>query len=287
MHFKEVNGILLPNNGMNISRGCIHGCIYCDSRSKCYDMKHSFDDVEIKINAPKLLETKLKSKRKKCMITTGSMSDPYMNIPESLAITRKCLEVIAKYKFGLAILTKSNLILNDLNLLKEINKIKCVVTTTLTTFDESLCKKIEPNVSTTKERFEMLKIMRDNGIKTIVWLCPILPFINDTIENIVGILDYCIEAEVYGIINYGMGLTLRDGNREYFYEQLDKHFTGLKEKYMKIYRNDYKITSPNHKELMAIFYKKCKENGIIYDANEIFRYLQTLEENEIKQLDIF
>ncbi|MCL2040303.1 MAG: radical SAM protein [Bacteroidetes bacterium] len=286
MHFQETKGILSNNNGMNLSRGCIHGCIYCDSRSKCYDIKHKFEDVEIKINAPILLEQKLKSKRKKCMIVTGAMSDPYMDIAENLNVTRNCLEIIAKYKFGLSILTKSNLILKDLDLLKEINKAKCIVQTTLTTFDEDLCKIIEPNVSTTKERVEMLKIMKCNGIKTIVWLCPILPFINDSVENIKGLLDCCIDANVYGIICFGMGMTLREGNREYFYKQLDKYFPNLKEKYIKVYRNDYAINSPNNKELMNLFRKTCTTNKIICDKNMIFKFLNDLHENN-KQLIMF
>ncbi|GHV20745.1 radical SAM protein [Spirochaetia bacterium] len=228
MHLAKVSGILSSKNGMNISKGCIHGCIYCDARSKCYNMRHDFEDVEIKINAPQLLEQKLKSKRRKCMIGTGAMSDPYIPIKENLHTTRACLDVIEKYGFGLAILTKSNLILNDLDLLKKINnKAKCIVEITLTTYDEQLCKIIEPNVSTTKERFEVLKIMRDNGIQTIVWLSPILPFINDTEKNIKNILYYCIEAKVYGIICFEMGLTLREGDREYFYKNLDKHFSGI------------------------------------------------------------
>jgi DNA repair photolyase len=162
MHLQTVKGILSAKNGMNISRGCIHGCIYCDARSKCYNMQHDFEDVEIKINAPQLLEQKLKSKRKKCMIGTGAMSDPYIPIKENLQTIRTCLEIIEKYEFGLAILTKSNLILDDLDLLCKINsKAKCIVEMTLTTYDEQLCKIIEPNVSTTKERFEVLKTLRD------------------------------------------------------------------------------------------------------------------------------
>src|SRR5690554_6907994 len=156
------------------------------------------------------------------MIGTGAMTDPYIPLERQLKNTRKCLEKIDKYGFGLAIQTKSKLILRDLDLLKSINeKSKCVVEMTLTTYDETLCKKIEPNVSTTRERFKVLKKMRDNGIPTVVWLCPILPFINDTEENIRGILDYCTEAQVKAILCFNMGLTLRDGNREYFYQNLE------------------------------------------------------------------
>lgn len=289
MHFKEAKAILSPQNGMNIYRGCTHGCIYCDSRSKCYNMEHDFEDIEVKINAPELLEDVLKRKRKKCMIGTGSMCDPYMHIETELNHTRKCLEIIDKYGFGFTIITKSNRIVRDLDLLKSINEeSKCVVQMTLTTYDEDLCKIIEPNVSTTKERFETLKIMRDNGIPTVVWLDPILPFINDTEDNLRGVLSYCIEAKIYGIICFGMGLTLRDGNREYFYKKLDEHFPGLKQKYQKKYGYSYEVTSDNNDKLMNIFYSECKKHGILCDNDEIFRYLHTYEEKkQTEQLSLF
>jgi DNA repair photolyase len=278
MHFREVKGILSASNGMNLSRGCIHGCIYCDSRSKCYNMEHDFEDVEIKSNAPELLEDRLKRKRKKCMVSTGAMSDPYMSLPESLAITRACLEIIEKMGFGLAIQTKSNLILRDLYLLKRINKnAKCVVQITLTTFDEKLCKIVEPNVSTTRERFEVLKIFHDNNIPAVVWLCPILPFINDTEENLLGILNYCIEAKVYGILCFGMGLTLREGDREYYYKKLDVHFPGLREKYIREYGNNYELFSGNNRRLIEIFEKTCKAHNIVGSRDELFKYMRTLE----------
>jgi len=291
MHFKPAKGILSSKNGMNLCRGCVHGCIYCDSRSRCYNMDHDFEDVEIKINAPELLEEKLKSKRKKCVIGTGAMSDPYIPIEESLKITRACLEIIERYGFGLAIQTKSNLILRDLELLKSINrKAKCVVEITLTTFNESLCKIVEPNVCTSRERFETLKILRDNGIKTVVWLCPLLPFINDTAENLRGILGYCVEAEVYGILCYGMGMTLREGDREYYYKMLDRHFPGLREKYEKKYGNSYEITSGNNRELMAIYFETCRENDIACDNEKIFEFMYDLEEKNNTgqaELDLF
>lgn len=289
MHFKEVKGILSPHNGMNLSRGCIHGCIYCDSRSKCYQIEHDFEDVEIKINAPLLLEQKLKSKRKKCVIGTGAMSDPYMPIKENLQHTRICFEIIEKYGFGLAVQTKSNLILNDLDLLKKINqKAKCIVQMTLTTYDEKLCKILEPNICTTKERVEALKIFRDNGIETVVWMTPTLPFINDTEENIRGLLNYCIEAKVYGIICFSIGVTLREGDREYFYLNLDKHFPGLKEKYIKTYGNSYEVISSKHHELMKIFNEICKKNNIKNNNNEIFAYMYRFVDKKAKnQLDLF
>ena len=279
MHFVNAKGILSARNGMNIYRGCTHGCIYCDSRSVCYGFTHAFEDIEVKQNAPELLEKALKSKRKRCMIGTEAMSDPYMHCEEKILLTRKCLEIIDKHEFGVTVQTKSTRILRDIDLLKSINeKAKCVVQMTMTTFDESLCRILEPNVSTTKERFEALEIFRDNGIPTVVWLSPILPFINDTRENIEGILDYCIRAGVHGIICFGMGVTLREGDREYFYDALDRHFPGMKERYIRKYGNSYELTSQSNHELMKIFHDTCRKHGIICDVNSCFEYLHDFPE---------
>lgn len=279
MHEVNVKGILSAKNGMNIYRGCLHGCIYCDSRSLCYQMNHKFEDIEVKANAVGLLENTLRRKRNKCMIGTGAMSDPYMPIEEKLGNMRKCLEVIERYGFGVTMITKSTKVLRDLDLLKKINeKSKCVVQMTLTTYDEYLCRIVEPNVETTYERFRALEILRDNGIPTVVWLCPILPFINDTEENIRGILDYCVRAKVKGIINFDMGVTLRDGNREYFYKKLDEHFPGLKEKYIRMYGNSYQLSSPNSRQLNMIYKSECIKNGIMCDVNECFEYLNKYED---------
>lgn len=287
MHFVSAKGILSANNGMNLYRGCTHGCIYCDSRSKCYGMKHAFEDIEVKQNAPELLEKALRAKRKKCMIGTGSMCDPYMHCEETLRLTRRCLEVIDEYGYGATILTKSDRILQDLDLLKSINeKAKCVVQMTLTTYDEDLCRILEPNVCTTRERVKALEVFRENDIPTIVWLSPILPFINDTKENIEGILDYCIQAKVYGIINFGMGVTLREGNREYFYAALDKHFPGMREKYHRKYGYSYELQSDRNGELMELFKEKCTEYGIVYDINACFRFLREFPE-KYEQMTLF
>ena len=288
MHLKQVKGILSAGGGMNISRGCTHGCIYCDSRSKCYRMEHDFEDVQIKSNAPLLLENTLKRKRKKCMIGTGAMSDPYIPITENLLNIRACLEIISKYEYGLAIQTKSDLILRDLDLLVSINKkAKCIVETTLTSFDEKICSIIEPDVCGTKQRFEMLKIMRDNGIQTIVWLSPFLPFINDTEENLRGLLDYCVEADVYGILTWGIGLTLREGSRDYFYKKLDEHFPGLKDVYHKKYGNNYIITSGNNDSLMPLFYDTCRKHEIVCNNNELFKYMRAFDEKKKTQIELF
>ncbi len=287
MHFVDAKGILTSTNGMNLYRGCSHGCIYCDARSKCYQFTHEFEDIEVKQNAPQLLEQALRSKRKKCMIGTGSMCDPYMHCEEELQLTRRCLEIIDRYEFGLAIQTKSDRILRDLDLLKSINKkAKCVVQITLTTFDEDLCRILEPNVCTTKRRFEVLEIMRDEGISTVVWLSPVLPFINDTKENIDGILDYCVRAKVHGIICFGMGVTLREGDREYYYAALDKYFPGLKERYRKKYGLAYEVTSEHHKELMNNLRRRCNESKIICDVEKCFDYLHEFPD-KYEQMSLF
>ena len=287
MHFVNAKGILSASNGMNVYRGCTHGCIYCDSRSKCYGFTHEFEDIEVKQNAPELLEKALRSKRKKCMIGTGAMCDPYMPCEEELRVTRKCLEIIDRYGFGVVIQTKSNRILRDLDFLKSIHKkAKCVVSMTMTTYDEELCKIIEPNVCTTKERFETLKVFRDNGIPTVVWLSPILPFINDTKENIEGILEYCMEAKVYGIMCFDMGVTLREGDREYFYAALDKHFPGLKNRYQRKYGYSYELPSERNKELMQLLYQKCEEYGMVCNVERLFQYFNEFPER-YEQLTLF
>lgn len=289
MHYAKCKGILSARNGMNLYRGCSHGCIYCDTRSKCYRMEHKFEDIEVKENAIELLEAALKRKRKKCMIGTGAMTDPYIPLEMKIEHVRKALEMIYEYGFGVTIHTKSDRILRDMDLLEKINsKTKCVVQMTLTTYDEDLCRKIEPNVCTTFERFKVLKALNDAGIPTVVWLAPILPFINDTRENISGILDYCIQAQVYGVICFSMGLTLRDGNREYFYRQLDRMFPGLKERYIRTFGNQYVADSPNNAELMKLFHRKCDENGIVHDKQRIFGYLYKFEEkHDAQQLTLW
>ncbi|MCI5936167.1 MAG: radical SAM protein [Lachnospiraceae bacterium] len=289
MHEVEAKGILSAQNGMNIYWGCSHGCIYCDARSTCYQMEHPFEDIEVKINAPMLLEQALRKKRKRCMIGTGSMSDPYLHLEEKLGLTRRCIELIDAYGFGLAIHTKSDLILRDLDLLKSINqKTKCVVQMTLTTFDEMLCKKLEPNVCTTARRIEVLNIMKEEGIPTVVWMTPILPFINDTKDNIQHLLDACKQADVYGIITFGLGLTLRDGDRQYFYRKLDEHFPGVKEQYINRYGNAYELPIPKERELYAMLQQECKAAGMEWRSDVIFDYMRRFEDRQAgEQLSLF
>ncbi len=289
MHDKEVKHILSATNGMNLYRGCTHGCIYCDSRSTCYQFDHPFEDVEIKRNAPELLEDALRRKRQRCMIGTGSMCDPYLPIEKREQLTRKCLALIDRYGFGVSLLTKSDLVLRDIDLLQGINaKTKAVVCTTLTTFDEELCRVLEPNVATTRQRAEMLKTMRRAGVRTGVWLCPILPFINDTEENLRGLLGYCFDAGVEVIVNFGMGVTLRDGDRQYFYEKLDRHFPGMKERYIRAFGESYQCLSPRALQLTNIFREECHAHGVLCDPEAAMAWLTQFEDRQAgTQMSLF
>lgn len=279
MHYVTSKGILSPGNGMNLYRGCAHGCIYCDSRSHCYQMGHDFEDIEVKENALPLLEEVLKRKRKKCMISTGSMTDPYTPLHPDPGNMRGALELIYRYGHGVTLITKSARVLEDMDILKIINdSTKAVVQMTLTTYDDRLCRVIEPNVSVTSERAAALEKFREAGIPTVVWLCPVLPFINDTEENILGLLDICERAGVWGIICFSMGVTLREGSREYFYKCLDEKFPGIKEKYIRTYGDSYYVDSPDNQRLMKLFHDRCRSAGIIHSNERVFEYLKKFEE---------
>ncbi len=310
MHFVTAKTILTPHS-MNIYRGCTHGCIYCDSRSKCYQFTHAFEDIEVKQNAPELLEEALRKKRKRCMIGTGSMCDPYIPLEKELGLMRRCLEIIDRYNFGATLITKSDLVLRDLDILTRINnKTKAVVQMTLTTADDELCHKIEPGVCPTSRRFEVLQACRDAGIPTVVWFSPLLPFINDTRENIEGIVDYCVRAGVHSIICFGIGLTLREGNREYFYAALDRKFSAqsqsqevsplryisgttgsttmsLKELYQKTFGYSYMYSSLHEHELMRYLAKLCRQHNIQLGTDSVFKWIEEFPDRNPFQPELF
>jgi len=249
-------------------------------------MNHDFEDIEVKRNAPAILEAQLRRKKQPCMIGTGAMCDPYIHLEEELQITRQCLSLIEKHGFGLAIQTKSARILRDIDILQRIHaKAKCVVQISLTTYDEALCRKIEPNVSTTLERFDVLEAMRRAGIPTVVWLSPILPFLNDTEQNLRGLLGYCTRAKVRGILCFGFGMTLREGSRDYFFARLDEQFPGLKQAYARQFGNAYICNSPNNAQLMEILQAECVRHGILYKTDDVFAYLHAFEPKQ-RQLSL-
>ena len=251
MHNVKAKSLLTRYNGMNIYRGCTHGCIYCDSRSKCYHFEHQFEDVEVKTNAPELLEDILRRKRQRIVIGTGSMSDPYQPCEEKLLLTKTCLELIDRYEFGATVITKSDRVLRDIDLFDSINqKGKSVLQMTLTIADDKLSRIIEPNVCPSSRRYQVLKEFQKRGIPTVVWLTPFLPFLTDTEENFNALMNYCLDAGVKGIVCFGIGMTLREGNREYYYAALDRHFPGLKDVYVRRYGLNYLLPSPRRAELM-------------------------------------
>ena len=287
MHEADAKALLNSTNGMNIYRGCVHGCIYCDSRSACYQFTHPFEDVEVKRNAPELLEAALRKKRKRCVIATGSMSDPYQPCEKELRLMRRCLELIERYGFGASVITKSDLVLRDLDLFESIHrKAKSVLQMTLTVADDELSRVLEPNVCPSSRRYEVLKEFQSRGIPGVVWLSPFLPFLTDTEENLRQLLDFCFSAGVKGIVCFGIGLTLRQGNREYFYSQLDRHFPGLSDEYRKTYGDAYVVSSPRHDELMRLFHLECEKRGVLHDPEECFRFIAELPEKET-QLSLF
>ena len=282
MHYVKAKGIFTSDYGINIYRGCTHGCIYCDSRSDVYQFNHKFEDIEVKENAVELLKKEL-IKRKPFMVVTGAMTDPYVPIEKRLQNVRKCLEVINRYGYGFACLTKSDLILRDLDLLKKINeKAKVVVQITLTTADDDLCRIIEPNVCPTSKRVEVLKKLNENNIPAVVWLSPILPYINDTEDNINSILDYCVDTNVRGVLNLDMGLSLRKGNREYFYKKLDENFPGLKEKYVEEFQDRNFIYSINNRKLKGIIKDRCQKHGMLYKQEDIFDYMHEFPSKSVQ-----
>ena len=282
MHYVTAKGIFTSDYGINLYRGCTHGCIYCDSRSKIYQMNHKFEDIEVKENAIELLKKEL-IRRKPCMIGTGAMTDPYIPLESRLEFVRKALQLVYRYGFGWACITKSDLVLRDIDLLRKINeKTKAVVQVTITTADDELCRLVEPNVCPTSRRVEVLNKLNEANIPTVVWLCPILPHINDTEENINAILDWCIDANVKGVLNMGMGLSLREGNREYFYEMLDERFPGVKEKYIDEFGDSYFIHSKDNRRLRSILRKRCEENGIMHNQDEIFSYMHEFPEKSVQ-----
>lgn len=247
---------------MNLYRGCQHGCIYCDSRSKCYGIDN-FTDIQVKENSLELLEKELRSKREKGTIGFGSMNDPYMPIEKEMMLSRKALEIIARHKFPVHLITKSNLVCRDIDVLKEISRIYAAVSVTITTTNDVMSKQIEPGAPLSSARFETLRTLSSAGIYCGITLMPVLPYITDDPENIEQLVVKAKEAGA-GYILGAMGMTLREGQREYYYEQLDKKFPGLKENYMVRYGHDYSCNVPEHNRLWKIFHETCLKVGLPY-----------------------
>lgn len=256
------------NYNMNLYKGCAHGCIYCDSRSECYQIEE-FDRVRTKKNSLEILEKELGSKRKKGIVGMGSMSDTYNPFEKKLEITRGALKLIDKYHFGLGVSTKSDLITRDIDIFKSIMRHSpVIVKLTVTSADDDMSKIIEPNVSSSSKRFAALKELTDNGIYAGILMMPILPFIQDTPENILSIIDKTYESG--GRFIYpGFGVTLRQNQRTWYYYALDKYFKGIKQKYIKTYCDRYECGIPNYEKISKLFKDRCDKYGIIYRMKDI------------------
>lgn len=282
--YSDKNSWFGLNYNLNLYKGCCHGCIYCDSRSECYGIK-DFDRVRAKDKALEILNKELKGKRKKGVIGIGAMSDTYNPFEEKLCITRGALELVDRYGFGIGIATKSDLVVRDIDILKNISLHSPVlIKVTITTFDDELCKRIEPNVVPSSKRFEGIRKLTENGIYTGVLLMPILPFINDNPENIRNIVRKSKEVGAKFIFAYGMGVTLRGNQREHYYKKLVEIFPEerLVKKYMDTYGENYECSSKNHKYLWNIFKEECEKVGMIYRMKDIIKdYKKHYESTQI------
>jgi len=270
---------------MNIYRGCPHGCIYCDSRSSCFK-NPDFDTVKVKENALEVIRNDLRRKVKTGVVGTGAMSDPYNPLEKELKLTRNSLELMNAFNFGVSLVTKSDLITRDVDILADIQSHSpTIVKLSITTADDELCKKLEPNTSTSSERFEAMRVLSAHGIFCGVFIVPLLPFVNDTEENIMKILSQAKDAGAKFVYTY-MGMTLRPGSREYYYTHLDKIAPGIKEKYMKRFGIRYTYTSPNSKKLWRLFTAECERLGLLYDMKAITRHYKAgYESNQLTLFD--
>lgn len=270
---------------MNLYRGCSHGCIYCDSRSDCYHIEN-FDIVKGKENMLHILESELSKKRLKGVVGIGAMSDTYNPMEIKYQQTRVALQLISKYGFGVSIDTKSDLILRDIDLLKEINsKNNVIIKFTITTPDDNVSKIIEPNVCVSSKRLEAIKKLNDNGIFAGIMMNPVLPFITDKEDDIKKLVELANEYGAKFIHTY-MGMTLRENQRVYYFEKLDEKFPGLKEKYIKTYGDRYNCLVPNYKQLYKVFEDECDKYGILYKMNDIIRAYKKKSTND-EQISLF
>lgn len=271
---------------MNIYKGCCHGCIYCDSRSDCYGVS-SFDTVRAKENALLIIRDELRRKMRRGVISTGAMSDPYNPFEKELKLTRNALELCNAFEFGVAIATKSTLLQRDIDVLSDIKEhspVLCKVT--ITTADDTLSKKLEPGVAASSERFKLIKNLSNSGLYTGILLMPVLPFIEDTDENILAIVHKAKESGAK-FIYPAFGVTLRDNQREWYYEKLNQIFPGegLAAKYQKHFRNAYECRSPRIRQLRNLFEQECRNAGILYRMNDIISSYK--RPYQLEQLSLF
>jgi len=260
-HVKQPDDWFGLKYNMNLYRGCQHRCIYCDSRSECYRIDHFDTEVLIKGNAIPLLREELASKRVKGTIGTGSMNDPYMPLEADLDLTGRALDVIAEFRFPVHVMTKSDLVLRDLDTLCRINQVYAAVSFTITTADDELGKKLEPGAPPVSKRFRAMKVLADHGIRTGVTMMPVLPFIEDNDQNVRQIVEQARACGASYIIPW-FGMSLRDRQRAYYYERLDQLFPGLRREYQRVYGDQYSCQSRNADRLTTLFEELCERHGI-------------------------
>jgi len=272
------------NYNMNIYKGCCHGCIYCDSRSECYHVEN-FDEVRAKENALAIIERELKSKKRTGVVGTGAMSDPYNPFEKKYCLTRGALSLINTYGFGSSIATKSDLVTRDIDILKEIRRHSPVlIKLTITTCDDALSKRVEPNVTVSSKRFAALSELADSGIFAGILLMPVLPFIEDNEDNIIGIVRNAAESGAR-FIYAAFGMTLRQNQRDWYYNKLDEQFPGIRQRYEKQYGNSYSCHSPEAEKLWKLFSSECDKYGILYRMEDIIKAYK--QDYGVKQLSIF
>lgn len=270
---------------MNLYRGCHHGCIYCDSRSECYQ-NDEFDTVMLKENVLEILQKELACKKKKGIVAIGAMSDSYNAFERELQITRRALQLLSNYHFGVSLETKSDLVVRDIDLFLEIQKHHdVIVKMTITSSNDELSKLIEPHVCVSSKRFQAIQKLSEAGIFTGVLIHPVLPWISDSEENIRELvrLSYLHGAK---FVHCHFGVTLRDRQRKYYYQKLDQIFPGLKEKYKKVYGLKYNCMVVDYPHLKYIFQKECQKYGLLYKMEDIIKAYKTHQQS-FEQLSLF
>ena len=264
---------------MNLYRGCQHQCIYCDSRSECYRIAN-FEDILIKENAIGLLRSELKKLKEKDTIGTGSMNDPYMPVEKEIQLTRQALEVIYEFRYPVHVITKSDMVLRDVEILQKIGRVYATVSITITTADDALSAILEPGAPVSSKRFEAVKQLNEKGIRAGILLMPVLPFITDTEENIRLIIEKAKEAKAAYLLP-AFGMTLRDKQRDYFFDKLEKYNPKILAQYQRYYRGQYSFQSPIQSKLSSLFSQLCRQHGI---KTEIPAY-EKVEDGQMRMFD--
>lgn len=250
---------------MNLYRGCEHHCVYCDSRSECYQIADFDGELLVKANALELLCQELAGKRLKGTIGTGSMQDPYTPSEAKLNVTGRALDVIAHYRYPVHIITKSDLVLRDLERLVEISRVHASVCFTVTTADDVMARKIEPDAPPPSRRFRAARILSERGIQVGITMMPVLPFIEDTTESVSQIVGCAAEAGVSYIVPW-FGMSLRDRQREHYYRALDRSFPGVRQRYEQQFGDQYSCPSPSASSLFRVFHELRERYGIATDV---------------------